>query len=293
MTSAHIALDGLFRDMARTRCKMLEIRNHLASRPIIHAGGPIINLTSHGKRLSNVYLAIESIGLGALLPSEITLWLDSNSVLALPRTITRLQRRGLEVKSSIDWGPHKKYYPYCLSANRMDSALITADDDVLYPRSWLSGLAAATSRDPEVMWCYRSRRIRLQQNGSGIEPYRYWTDAYSSEPSSLNFSTGVSGVALPPELLNRLKEAGDGFVGRCLFADDVWLNNHALRLGVKVGQVNELPCIYPTIPQTQDVALAIRNVDGGGNDAAISATYDKTDVQRLHRAWQTEARLTS
>ena len=132
----------------RLRADMLwlTLRNHFSRSAISIGGhGPVVSLTTYGKRANKAYLAIESIARGSLLPSRLILWLDEQVLYDdLPAPLFRLTRRGLEIKLCKNYGPHKKYYPYVESQTTFTSPLVTADDDTIYPRSWLAGRTFCT-----------------------------------------------------------------------------------------------------------------------------------------------------
>ena len=110
--------------------------------------GAVVSLTTYGRRVGAVHLAIESIARGDTKPSRLILWLDDAALFAnLPRPLLRLEHRGLEIRLCKNYGPHKKYYPYVESQKAFPYPLATADDDVIYPRSWLAGLLDAYSAD--------------------------------------------------------------------------------------------------------------------------------------------------
>ena len=89
--------------------------------------GPVVSLTTYGKRVQAVYLAIESIARGSALPSRLILWIDDPALYAnLPPTLLRLKRRGLEIRYCKNFGPHKKYYPYVESQRAFNAPLVTA-----------------------------------------------------------------------------------------------------------------------------------------------------------------------
>ena len=59
----------------------------------------IVSLTTHGRRLYEVYLAIESIMQGSRKPDRIVLWLSSDKQgEPLPLTLLKQMKRGLVVK---------------------------------------------------------------------------------------------------------------------------------------------------------------------------------------------------
>ncbi|MGC2514020.1 MAG: hypothetical protein WA383_05825, partial [Terriglobales bacterium] len=231
------------------------------------------------KRIRTVYLAIESIGRGRLRPSRIILWLDDRAAFEnSPATIRRLVQRGLEVKLCENYGPHKKYYPYLQSLQKFEAPLVTADDDVFYPRDWLRELAQAFQQFPNVVNCYRARIMTI--NERGIEQYESWESVTSTQPSVYHVATGVSGVIYPPALLRSLKEAGNGFVDSCLKSDDLWLHLHAVRAGYKVRQIRAQALLPLSIPGAEGMGLWKDNISGG-NDRQIAATYTRDDVRRL------------
>ncbi len=106
-----------------------------------------MSLTSYGPRIATVWKTIESIGAGSVKPRRIILWLDDPAALAdPPASLRRLQTRGgLEIRGCPDYGPHKKYFPYVTSIlpEHPTRTLVTADDDVYYPATWLEELLAA------------------------------------------------------------------------------------------------------------------------------------------------------
>lgn len=228
-----------------------------------------VSLTSYGRRTRHVWKTLETIGRGEVRPRRVVLWLDEESVTAeLPRTLQRLTRRGLEVRACADYGPHKKYFPYIMECP-LDGPLVTADDDVLYPRQWLKGLVSA-HREDEVT-AYRCRTISSM-------PYSSWALCTSTASSLDLLPTGVSGVIYPPKVLNALRERGDEFMRYCPRADDFWLHYAAVASGVETRQVSETAAEWwPSRPRQK--GLWHENFANGGNDA-ISA--------EVARAWLVE-----
>jgi len=240
-------------------------------------------MTSYGKRVETVYLALESIARGALLPRRLILWLDDEAAFRnRPDSLRRLEARGLEVKLTASYGPHTKYYPYIESSESLNAPLVTADDDTLYPAGWLRGLAEGFAADPALVSCCRAHTVLLE--GPGFAPYVTWQRCRSTVPSVLNFATGVSGVIYPPALQRQLKAAGTDFVGLCPKADDVWLHVQALRGGFKVHQLKSWEQSFPTLPGTQGTGLIQGNVHGSQNDVQIRRTYTAEDIALLQAA---------
>lgn len=262
--------------------RFLDLRNLWSRETLLDASGPVLSLTTHGHRLHKVFYVIESIGLGSRKPSRIMLWLqDEKLFLDPPATLRRLKARGLEVHRSEDLGPHTKYYPYIERQGQFDGALVTADDDALYPPDWLRRLIEAYEASPGTIHCYRAHRMGMS-NGRFM-PYNEWSPCSNLSPSHLNFITGVSGVIYPPSFLKYLKRQGRSFDGCCLMNDDIWMTVNALRAGFKIAQVAESPILFPKIPGSQSRRLYDSNVLAGGNQVQLVRTFSESDLAELHR----------
>jgi hypothetical protein len=258
----------------------MQIVNRYGRSAITHPGGPVVSLTSHGSRVKRAHLAIESIGRGKMLPSRIILWIEDESLIDnLPAGLRRLQKRGLEVLLCKDYGPHKKYYPYLQSLAVVETPLVTADDDLLYPSYWLKRLVEAYRQYPGVVNCYRARVIVLNQEG--LAKYQSWKLSRSTMPSYHNFAGSGAGSIYPIPLQNALKNGSAGFMNCCPRADDIWIHAQALRAGYKVRQIHKNEFRLRVIPGTQRVALHRHNQAHGENDPQIAATYRSSDIERL------------
>lgn len=266
----------------------LALQNRRSTRSVLDPAGPVVSLTSFGRRIATVHLTLESIAAGSLRPSRLLLWLDDERTLRNPpESLRRLSRRGLELAWCPDFGPHKKYFPYVESQDLFTGPLVTADDDVLYPPFWLEGLARAERDNPGFVHCYRAHVAELEA-GERVRfaPYARWAACETREPSHLHFSTGCSGVIFPAPVLRALKASGTAFLDCCAAADDIWLNLHALRSGFEVAQVTRVPYRFFGILLTQTSGLYRKNLFGGGNDAALAATFTPDDLRRLLSASQ-------
>ena len=251
------------------------------TKPRIVGDAPVtVSLTTHGRRLAMVHTSILSIGMGTLLPSRIILWLNhEKGSPTITRQLRWLQKRGLEIKYTTNYGPHTKYYPYVASIAEHTLPLATADDDVMYGKDWLERLMEAHTVEPDLIHCHWALRMKLC-NGR-ILPYLEWKNVQSRTTSSLNFALGVSGVIYPPKFLMALRAAGDEFMSKCPKADDIWLHVLALRNGYKIKKISEGHKYPDLVPYTQEASLWSENVLPNGNDMQIAATYTPDDVATL------------
>ena len=241
--------------------------------------GVHVSLTSHAGRVALVYLTIESIARGSVLPAKITLWLnDANLVANPPKQLARLVERGLLVKLAPNYGPHTKYYPE-ICGDEPSVPLVTADDDILYPETWLSDLLQAHQASPEAIVCHRAHRVSLEMGQ--LAPYRRWTPCTTTDASILNFATGVSGVLYPVRFLQALRGRGNSFMQKCPKADDVWLHATAVKASIPVKQVRKQPKLFSMSTNHHIAALSDANVANAENDAQIRASYAWSELESL------------
>ena len=264
--------------------RALQRANETSNEQLLSETGPVVSLTTHGPRIETVHLTIESLGRGRQKPSRLILWLDdAGRFRDLPEGLRRLQRRGMEVLLTDNFGPHTKYYPYVASLAKHSVPLVTADDDVIYPRWWLQRLCAAHAAWPDEICCYRAHVVALSDKDGepSILPYRSWPPCRSREPKRRHFATGVSGVIYPPRFLDFLHAQRNGFVHCCPKNDDIWLHAMALHAGLCVRQLGRLPRYFEGLPGTQDQGLVHSNSFGGGNDKQAAATYLAPAIRKM------------
>jgi hypothetical protein len=265
---------------ARWQAARLSLRNRWSAESLLDPSGPVVSLTTHPGRLDLAFHAIESIGNGYLKPSRIILWItDEESRRRLPITLRRLEKRGLSIEQSEELGPHTKYYPYVERSCTFDAPLVTADDDVIYPRDWLAKLSAAHQSNPEVIHCFRARRMRTTERR--LVPYNSWLTCADTRPSHLNFVTGTLGAIYPPGFLRCLKQSGKAFQRCCPTADDIWLTTVALRGGFKIAQLGDRRGNMPTVPNSQKKRLFDLNVLRGENQVQLIRTLSEADLATL------------
>ncbi|WP_248240061.1 hypothetical protein [Microbacterium kunmingense] len=231
-----------------------------------------MSLTSYGARVKKCHIAVESIARGRLQPGKLILWLDDAALLSdLSRGLRRQQSRGLEIRIAANYGPHTKYFPAVLSGIA-DDGLVTADDDVLYPRNWLRKLMDAQSSNPGCVVAYRARQITLDAHGD-IAKYHDWPFSEGRTPRVSNFATGHSGVSYPSSMIDALRSRGAAFESCAPRADDVWLHYVAFESGHMVTLVHSRSVSFDTVSGTQKGALKHSNVGNAANDEQIEATY--------------------
>ncbi|MFT3860681.1 hypothetical protein [Micropruina sp.] len=268
---------------AQVQYMWYRVYNRTAHRPVTGSASLMVSLTSYGQRVEQAFATIEAIGAGSIRPRRLVLWLDDPAIAgALPPELVRLQARGLEVRLTTNLGPHTKYFPSLAELDGTGLSLVTADDDILYPRRWLADLLEASTEHPGHVCCHRAYVVSVR--GEAIAPYSTWPVCRTTDPGPTIFATGVSGVLYPPRMLAALRERGTAFLESTPKADDVWLHWVAWRAGVPVRQVRATARHFPIVPGTQEVGLIHANVGEGANDRWISQVYDDADAKGLAAA---------
>jgi len=259
----------------------LRFRNRFSNDSIIGEDGPTVSLTTHGHRLKNVFLAIESIARGSLKPSRLMLHLDVEEHVTNPRkSLQRLQRRGLEIHLSENLGPHTKIQPWIVNAPSFSVPHVVADDDILYPRWWLERLKACYDSDSVSIHAYRAHRMVAVDDGKSLTAYDTWPPGLG-KPSNLNFATCVSGVLFPPAFLQLMRDVGQGFRETCPRNDDLWLTYLAIENQIPISQVAQESLHFAVIPGTQVSSLNESNVFDGQNDEQLKSTFQPSTLKRI------------
>ena len=243
----------------------------------------IVSLTTYGKRIYDVHLTIESIMEQTILPNKIVLWLDySFENKDLPKALSLLQSKGLEIRYCNDIRSYKKLIPSLLAYP--NDAIITIDDDVIYEFDFLERMIMEYLREPSYIYCHRYHRMKFDKKGN-LLPYCKW-DRVSDDltPSILNFPTGVGGVLYPPHSLDEEVLNESVFMGICQYADDVWFKAMSLKSSVKIKKVfshNKYSEDFILNPNVQDISLQNINVDNGMNDKQIQAVFTRYNLYPL------------
>ena len=241
----------------------LRIRNRLTSASVRGEAPVVVSLTSYGSRVDTVAYAIESIAAGRTRPRRLILWLDdpASRYEHRPAALRRLEARGLEVRLTENWGPHKKYFPaLSIASGRRPARSPPPTTTRCTPAPGSPGCGVPPRDAPGEILCYRANVVEI--DGDRLTPYAAWPRCRDTVASVARFATGVSGVWYPPAMLRALQLRGTEFVARAPRADDIWLHWVALRSGIPVRQLSPVPRHFPYIPGTQAQTLVQENVDG-------------------------------
>lgn len=216
----------------------------------------IVTLTTHGRRIYEAYLAIESIMRGTIKPNRIILWLsDEIKGETLPQTLLNQCKRGLEIRYTNDIGPYTKLIP---SLREYPHALlVTIDDDIIYPYDALEMLLNAHVSHPFCICANRCLDVKIKKDRT-LASFPTWKELETKgRISKLNFFEGLAGVLYPPGCFPEEVFDEVGFLSICPTADDIWFNCMALKNGTDIVLANDHYIRFPLVfnDSVQDMGL--------------------------------------
>jgi len=242
----------------------------------------IVSLTTHGRRLYDAYIAIESIMQGSVLPNRIILWLSEEykDTIIFPVTLQNQIERGLEVKYCKDIRSYTKLI-YALK-EFPEASIVTIDDDVIYPYDLIENFVNVHNRIEGVI-C--ANHIHTIPNDFDTNPITYDNmdlfTQYGEICRQRYLLEGYLGVLYPPDSLNKEVFNEKVFLDICSTGDDIWFSAMAM--------LNNTGIVYadPHLRTEREVGnddvqaegLRIENhLEGRKNDIQIQRVWKKYGI---------------
>lgn len=194
----------------------------------------VISLTSFPKRINKIWIVIESLMRQTEMPDRIVLWLsaDQFKCTKIPKSLQKLQQKGLEIRMcESDLRSHKKYY-YAFQEFSQDK-VITVDDDIIYPSNLVEELNNAYNLYPDCVIARYVHVIHYDKKGT-LTPYTRWNNRVIENPSFMNFFGSGGGTLFPVYKMTNDVLDKHIFMILCKTADDIWLNAYARFSGLKI-----------------------------------------------------------
>lgn len=185
----------------------------------------VVSLTTYGRRFNYVFLTIESIFYQEVKPSVIYLWIykDDKPSAIIKWFLEKQIKRGLNIQYVERNTRSYKKLSYILSeTDCLFDFVITADDDVFYPKHWLRNFVDNKNVNTHVL-CNRGRVITFEEDTGQIKSYKYWPLATAANNlKNLILPTGVSGISYPINSLDHRISDFETINELCPYADDIW-----------------------------------------------------------------------
>ena len=234
----------------------------------------VVSLTSYEERFDDLEISLYSIFVQNVKPDRIILWLsDKYNLVNLPYSISKYIKNGLEIRFVKDIGSYTKII-YALK-EFSSCIIVTADDDIIYPKDWLKNLYLSYISSPQDIHVHRAHRVIT--NDKKIAPYETWEKHVQEESARFdNFLTGVGGTLYPPNCFISEVFREDIFLESAPFADDIWLWCMALlsdrKIRVVKNHISTLTCtnILRQIGINKGKTLYSSN-KSGGNDRQLNS----------------------
>jgi hypothetical protein len=242
----------------------------------------VISLTAIPARLNTLHIVVESLLNQTMKPDRLVVWLseydregrkvlDKNN---LPSELLGQCKRGLQIEFCEDLRSYRKLLP--VMKLYPDCAIVTADDDTIYPKSWLEVLYEKHLEWPDCVVCYRGVKIGFDGEGE-FRLYKDWQEYDKVEPSYFLFPQGGEGTIYPVGTFS--EEAFDEkiYLNICLTADDVWFKAMSLFNGKKCIKLEEKHQDFLRLRGSQDDEQTLHFVNNtlGQNDLQINAVFKK------------------
>lgn len=242
----------------------------------------VVSMTSYPPRFPTLHLCLETLLSQSLRPARLLLWIAEEDIAQLPRSVARLQRRGLEVRVCRNLRSYKKIVP--ARKEFPDAVIVTADDDLLYPRDWLLSLYQASQEFPGEICCHRARMITFDAQGH-LHNYRFWPNLWVEAAGLEVFPVGAGGILYPPNSLDERELFDESvFMNIAANADDVWLKAMSVLTGIPCRRLKTYSSPFPFLRGSQKSALMTGNL-AGENDSQVSAVFSRFGViDRIRKA---------
>ena len=229
----------------------------------------IVSIASYDKRISTLYLCLETIFAQTFKPDKILIYLDKKYE-ALPFDTKNVEVRFVQE----DLKSHNKYF-YAMQQYPQD-IIVTFDDDVLYPHNILSKLVSSYERFPNAVSAGRAHQICFDSTGN-IMPYNDWMREATiyNQPRFDLMANGVGGVLYPPNCMSESLFDKNMIKKLCLYGDDIWLKAMQLIKGTPVVLIKQPHQHPPIIAGTQENGLYKVNKLECRNDTYIKSVFGK------------------
>lgn len=240
----------------------------------------IVSLTTYPARIKTINQTIKTI-IDQTYPYKLlVLWLAPsqfpNKEKDLPtELIEMVKRKTIQVCWYQDIRSYKKLIPTL--KKYPNDAIVTIDDDLLYPKDLLQRLVNAYYSSPKMIHTLRAHGIIINSLFEFL-PYRSWKNPLNeSAPSYFNFLTGGAGCLYPPNTLSKIVFKERQIKGLCPLADDIWFWASAVLNGVPINLVTPTIGQLKYVPNSQDSDSTLwkKNVLQGANDEQLHCVLKK------------------
>ncbi len=254
------------------------IRNQFSNETIVKKENPsiIVSLTTFNKRIDKVFITIETLFEQEIKPERIILWLSleefPNKI--LPKSLERLTNRGLDIRFVNENLRSYKKLIYT-KEEFPDAIILTADDDVYYPKNWYGDFVRMNQQYPNYILCGRGHYLMKKE----VNQLYSYNEMYNKTEKGYNIGynlmpTGVSGILYPKNALNSVVLDKKLLLELAPLADDIWFKACGLLNDTQSMRIYDQNKKYLTRKDGVRTGLANQNVGKNMNDVQLKAVFD-------------------
>jgi hypothetical protein len=190
----------------------------------------IISFASFGRRLEESAYRAACTLLDQTVEAKVILW--ANTPVSANSRLHHLA--GLEIRQAPQ--DIRSYSKLIWSLQEFpDNIIITADDDMYYPRNWLEQLLEQHQVYSDRVIAHSARHVKFKDYE--ITPYLEWDKSTGNAPAI--HPLGCGGILYPPACLHRDVLNSELFMNLCPTADDIWFWAMAVLNGTQFYLVPE------------------------------------------------------
>ncbi|WP_447002206.1 hypothetical protein ACRAKI_20975 [Saccharothrix isguenensis] len=207
------------------RAARLFLRDPATRPPVSRPERVVVTLTTVPDRLTYLRPALRGL-LDQTSPADrvVLAWPRQSLRTGMPYPSPPALPRGVDVLHCEDEGPATKFLPVLRA--EPDAVLVVADDDAIYPDTFVEDLLRAHRQRPDAALGLRGQPVRL-----GVDP-RYLGHVYGTAVRSavaVDVLMGMWGYLIPPGALDDAVHDFDGWPPEVRWQDDVWISAHLAR----------------------------------------------------------------
>jgi len=236
----------------------------------------VVTMTSYPARIESAWIAIESILRQSVAPERLVLVLSKEEFpdKKVPRSISRLTGRGLEIL----WVDHNgrsfdKLLPVIEAFP--GEAIITTDDDKIFPPTLLESLYREYVRSPDSVVGARGWSIRPAGRDDEVHYGQDWVRAVAGEKGMHLLMPGGNGCLYPPASLDETVLDMELALRLCPTADDIWFWASIQRTKTNSVCLGLAP--HRPVSQQKETS-ALSDVNGEQNDHQFQAVINHFDL---------------
>lgn len=241
----------------------------------------VVSLTSYGTRLNELQYTLFSLIDQTVKPEKIIVNLAQKDFDSIPTKLKTFEKFGVSFVKTEDLKSYKKLIP-TLNTNP-DKCIVTADDDLYYPRTWLEKLWIAHQKNPKNIICHLTAKIQYEENN--LFPYVTWPyNKEATEPSLKNLILSGCGTLFPPKSLYKDITEITLFQKLSPAADDIWDYFMAYLNKTKIEQIPDSYINVKYVNPYREYGLEVGqtltqiNVGLGKNDEQFKAIMDNYGI---------------